>query len=276
MKIIDAHQHFWKYNKKDFDWISDDMQNIRKDFLPGELQIIYDENKIDGCIAVQVNQTEEENDLFLGFAENFDFIKGVVGWVDLVSDTIEEKLSGLHRFVKMKGFRHILQGEKNRSLMLTPAFKKGISLLEKFHFTYDILIFPDQLKYACELVRIFPRQKFVIDHLAKPSIKKGEISQWKNDIQQFSSCENVYCKISGLVTEADKENYSAKTFEPYLDIATETFGTKRMMFGSDWPVCLVAASYKKVLEIVKDYFSSFTVEEQEDVFYNNATGFYHL
>ena len=182
MNIIDAHLHFWKYNNKDFDWITDDMSVIKKDFLPDELQSIYQTNNVEGCVAVQVNQTEEENNFFLDLANQFDFIKGIVGWVDLMADDVEHKLAYWHQHKKLKGFRHILQGEKDRALMLKPSFKNGISLLNKFNLTYDILIYPDQLKYALELVKLFPKQKFVIDHLAKPYIKAGEIDQWKKDI----------------------------------------------------------------------------------------------
>ncbi len=276
MKIIDSHQHFWKFNNKDFDWITNEMLVIQKDFLPQELQSIYKKNNVEGCVAVQVNETEKENELFLNYAKEFDFIKGIVGWIDLMADDIEDKLSNWHQYKKLKGFRHILQGEKNRALMLQSSFKNGISLLQKFNFTYDILIFPDQLKYALELAETFSDQKFVIDHLAKPYIKTKEIASWKNEIQKFKSCSNVYCKISGMVTEADWNNYSLQTFKPYLDVVTETFGTKRIMFGSDWPVCLVAASYEQVLQIATDYFSSFTSNEKNNIFYNNAVEFYSL
>jgi L-fuconolactonase len=276
MKIIDSHQHFWKYNNKDFDWKTDEMSVIRRDFLPEDLYPILEENNVEGCVSVQVNQTEEENTFFLNFAEKFDFIKGVVGWVNLMAADAEERLAYFHQYNKLKGFRHILQGEKDRALMLQPSFKKGISLLNKFDFTYDILIFPDQLQFALELVKLFPDQKFVIDHLAKPHIKAKETEPWKKDIQQFKYCQNVYCKISGMVTEADWNHHSPDTFKPYIDVVTETFGTKRLMFGSDWPVCLVADSYNEVLRIVQDYFSSFSLDEREDIFTNNATAFYDL
>jgi L-fuconolactonase len=276
MKIIDSHQHFWKYNSKDFDWITDDMSVIRKDFLPEELQSMYQTNNVEGCVAVQVNQTEEENKFFLDFADQFDFIRGIVGWVDLMAEDVEDRLYYWQQYKKIKGYRHILQGEKDRALMLKPSFKNGIATLKEFDLTYDILIYPDQLQYALELVRLFPDQKFVIDHLAKPYIKSGEIDHWKKDIKQFKQRENVYCKISGMVTEADWKNYTDATFKPYLDVVTEAFGTNRMMFGSDWPVCLVAASYEKVLGITQNYFSSFSMNERDDIFYNNAIAFYNL
>jgi L-fuconolactonase len=193
-----------------------------------------------------------------------------------MADDIEDRLNHWSRYKKLKGFRHILQGEKNRSLMLEPAFKNSISKLEKWNFVYDFLIYPDQLQFASKLVQAFPNQKFVIDHLAKPYIKSGEIKQWENDIRSIKSCENVFCKISGMVTEADWKNFSNQTFKPYLDVVTETFGTNRLMYGSDWPVCLTAASYTTDLQIAKDYFSSFSIEEQENIFCNNAEYFYNL
>jgi L-fuconolactonase len=277
MPVIDAHQHFWKYNAAEFDWINDDMKIIRKDFLPEDLKPLLAENNIDGCIAVQTKQTEEENNFLLQLTSKNDFIKGIIGWVDLMSDDIEDRLNFWSHQKKLKGFRHILQGEENKSLMLELAFKKGISLLNKFDFTYDILIYPDQLRFAFELVKIFPQQKFIIDHIAKPYIKSGEIEQWKSDIQKFKPCENVSCKISGMVTEAAWNNYSAETFKPYLDVVVETFGTNRIMYGSDWPVCLVAASsYKEVYKIAEEYFSSFSKDKQQDIFGNNAISFYNL
>jgi L-fuconolactonase len=244
--------------------------------LPAQLQAVYAENNVAGCVAVQVNQNENENDFFLGMAATFDFIKAVIGWVDLMADDIGDRLLHWQHYKKLKGFRHILQGEKNRALMLEPAFKNGISQLGVLNFTYDILIFPDQLKFALELVQTFPNQKFVIDHLAKPNLKSGSISQWEKDIRLFKNCDNVFCKVSGMVTEADRNNFSGSTFKPCLDAVTETFGTKRLMFGSDWPVCLTAASYDVVLKIVQAYFASFSKEEQENIFSNNAYFFYNL
>lgn len=277
MTTIDAHQHFWNYTASEFDWINDEMKIIRKDFLPGDLKPLLDENNIDGCIAVQARQTEEENDFLLKLADEFNFIKGVVGWVDLMAVDVEDKLNYWKAHKKLKGFRHILQGEINRALMLDEAFKNGINLLKQFNFTYDILIFPDQLGYSLELVKQFPEQKFVIDHIAKPYIKSNEITTWQKDIEAFKQCENVWCKISGMVTEAQWNNHSLQTFKPYLDVVTETFGTKRIMYGSDWPVCLVAASsYNEVLQIVKDYFSSFSEDEKNDFFGNNAVRVYDL
>ena len=176
----------------------------------------------------------------------------------------------------MKGFRHILQGEPERAMMLRPAFMKGISKLKNFDFTYDILIYPDQIQYVGEFVRAFPNQKFVIDHIAKPNIKEKSILEWKKGMEALAEYPNLYCKISGMVTEADWKNRGKDDCNPYMDVIVNSFGTKRIMFGSDWPVCLVAANYQQTLEIVVNYFSSFTQSEQEDFFGLNAINFYKL
>jgi L-fuconolactonase len=276
MLRIDSHQHFWNFDPEKFDWITEEMSLIKKDFLPGDLKYILQENNFDGCITVQVQQTEEENSFLLNNAKDNDFIKGVVGWVDLQSENIDERLAYYKQFERLRGFRHILQGEKKRDLMLSPGFKRGISLLNKYNFTYDVLIFPDQLVFAKQLVKEFPKQKFVIDHLAKPYIKDGRIEEWKKDMEAIGSFENVYCKISGMVTEADWKNWKAKDFFPYLDVVVKSFGTNRIMYGSDWPVCLVAASYEQVLNIVREYFSSFSKNEQDLFFGGNAVKFYNI
>jgi L-fuconolactonase len=276
MKRIDSHQHFWKFDPVRDSWINDDMKIIQKNFLPEDLQPLLKQNGFDGCVAVQSDQTEAENHFHFQNAENFDFIKGIVGWIDLQSKAAEERLEYYTQFKKIKGFRHVLQGEPQRDLMLQPAFMNGISLLRKYNFTYDILIFKDQLQYIPKFVSSFPDQRFVIDHISKPNIKSGEIDQWKQDIKQIAQFENVHCKISGMVTEANWKNWKKEDFKPYIDVVVEAFGINRIMFGSDWPVCLVAASYDEMLGIAEDYFSSFSKEEQERFFGLNAIRFYNL
>lgn len=273
---IDSHQHFWMYEKQQHAWINDAMHIIQKNFMPADLQPVLKKNNIDGCVLVQVDQTEDENIFQLKSASGYDFIKGVVGWVDLQATNIEDRLQHYQQFKKIKGFRHILQDEKDRALMLRPAFKRGIGLLNAYNFTYDILILPDQLQYTRELVKSFPDQRFVIDHIAKPDIKNKKNNDWEKDMRALASYKNVYCKISGMVTEADWHHWNIKDFFPYLDVIVQTFGTKRIMFGSDWPVCLVAASYEQMMAIVQEYFSSFSENEQNDFFANNAIKFYNL
>ena len=276
MTKIDSHQHFWKFDPVRDSWITEEMKLIRKDFMPGDLEPLLKKNGFDGCVAVQASQSDLETLFLLQQAEKFDFIKGVVGWVNLRAENIEERLQRYSRSGLVKGFRHVLQGEKQRDLMLQPAFMNGISLLQHYNFTYDILIFPDQLQFIPQFVSSFPSHSFVIDHIAKPNIKNGELSEWKKGIQKIAAFENVCCKISGLVTEADWKNWKNEDFRPYMDAIVESFGIERVMFGSDWPVCLVAASYSEMLGIVEDYFSAFSKDEQSKFFGLNATRFYHL
>jgi len=274
--IIDAHQHFWKFDPVRDSWINEEMKVIQKDFLPADLEVELRKNGVEGTVVVQSDQSEAENDFQLKNAEENEFIKGIVGWVDLQSMNLAEKLVYYKQYGKIKGFRHVLQGEKDRAFMLKPAFKRGIGMLKRFDFTYDILIFHDQLGFAKELVAEFPEQLFVVDHLAKPLIKNGEIKEWAEKIKQLASHENVYCKISGMVTEADWKNWKQEDFNPYLDVIVEAFGTGRIMFGSDYPVCLVAASYAQVLGIVQTYFSAFSKDERQQFFAENAKRFYNL
>jgi len=275
-KTIDAHQHFWQFDPVRDNWINEEMAIIQHDFLPQQLEKILSENGIDGSVIVQSDQSEKENEFQLNNAARYDFIRGVVGWVDLQATDIEEKLLYYQQFKKLKGFRHVLQGEPQRDLMLQPAFKNGIGLLNKYGFSYDVLIFPDQLKYAAQLAAAFPDQPFVIDHIAKPKIKDGLIADWKKDIFSLAAHENVVCKISGMVTEADWKNWRAEEFTPYLDTIVAAFGTDRIMYGSDWPVCLVAADYAKTKQIVDDYFSQFSADEQAAFYGKTASAFYKL
>lgn len=275
MRVIDAHQHFWHYHPDTHGWINEDMAVIRKDFLPSDLLPVLEENGVEGTVAVQADQTEKETAFLLKLAAENDFIKGVVGWVDLRAADIGERLAAYASQKKLKGFRHILQGEEP-AFMLQPSFQNGISALKEFGFTYDILIYPKHLEAAKELVKRNPYQPFVIDHIAKPYIKEGLIDDWKKDIMQLAAFPNVHCKISGMVTEADWKQWTKHDLQPYLDVVTEAFGTNRLLYGSDWPVCLVAASYEAMMRPVKEYFSSFTLTEQEQVFSVNAISFYHL
>ena len=233
--VIDAHQHFWHYDLVQHSWINDEMSVIRKDFLPADLKPVLEENGVAGCVAVQADQTEAETNFLLKLSDENDFIKGVVGWVDLRSDNLQQRLEHYAQFKNIKGFRHILQGEEP-AFMLQASFLKGIGLLQRFNFTYDVLVFPKHLKAALQLVKQFPDQPFVIDHIAKPYIKGGIIDGWKEDIAAIAQYPNVHCKISGMVTEADMRNWKQADFTPYLDVITNSFGIDRIMYGSDWPV----------------------------------------
>jgi L-fuconolactonase len=274
--VIDAHHHFWKFDSRRDAWITEDMQVLRADYLPDQLEVVYRKKGISGSVLVQTNASETENNFLLDMAEKNPYIRGVVGWIDLTSEDLYRNLAIYKQYPLLKGFRHLLQGEERRDLMLDPVFKKGIGLLSQFGYSYDLLILPDQLGYAEELVAAFPEQRFVIDHMAKPFIKQGVIAEWKQAIKRFAPYQHVFCKISGLVNEADWEYWEHEDFRPYIDSVVETFGTKRIMFGSDWPVCLLAATYDQVKDIADDYFYSFTTTEQADFFGNNAKDFYQL
>lgn len=276
MPKIDAHQHFWKFDPVRDSWITTEMAVIQTDFLPADLQPVLEKAGFDGCVAVQASQSEEETNFLVSLAARHSFIKGVVGWVDLQAGDIDERLRRFRAFPVVKGFRHVLQGEPRRDLMLDEAFQRGIGALQRHGYTYDLLIFTDQMKFSAELVAAFPEQKFVIDHLAKPGIREQEIAAWQQNLALLASYPNVYCKISGMVTEADWKAWKKSDFTPYLDAAVEAFGTNRILFGSDWPVCLVAASYEEMLGIVTDYFSGFSTEEQDAFFGGNAARFYNL
>lgn len=274
---IDAHQHFWKYDPDVHAWITPEMHAIQRDFLPSDLQPILQQAGIDGCVLVQVNQSEDENHYFLQLAAENDFIKGVVGWIDLRDPDVDQRLAYYKRYPKLKGFRHVLQGEHDRALMLKPSFKRGIAQLQQYGYTYDILIYPDQLGYTRDFVAAFPGQPFVLDHIAKPHIKDRYITEeWKAAIRAVAEYPNLYCKVSGMVTEADWYHWKPEHFRVYLDTIVEAFGINRLMYGSDWPVCLVAASYAQVQQIVTDYFAAFSESEQAAFFGGNAIKFYKL
>lgn len=273
---IDSHQHFWNYHPIKDAWISDAMKVIQQDFMPADLLPLLQKNDIDGCIAVQADQSETETRFLLQLAQDNDFIMGVVGWVDFRSNDIEERMQYFSQFEKLKGFRHIVQGESEDDFLLRADFCNGIAQLEKYNFTYDLLILPKHLSVATEFVKRFPKQNFVIDHLAKPNFKEANFTNWENGIRELATYKNVFCKLSGMVTEADWENWKAEDFNYCLDVLVGNFGIERLMFGSDWPVSLLAASYEQSSAIVKNYFSKFSEEEQHKIWGGNAIKFYNL
>lgn len=273
---IDAHQHFWNYDPARHSWMSEEMEVLKTNLLPPDLLPHLQKKSFEGCVAVQADQSEDENTFLLQLAQQYDFIKGIVGWVDLRAANIEERLAYYYQFPKIKGFRHILQSEAARDFMLRPDFKNGISHLKKYNYNYDILIFTDQLPYTVDFVKAFPEQLFVIDHIAKPQIKEQKVGVWEIYMKKIASFENVYCKISGLVTEADWGKWKKEDFKKYLDVAVEAFGIDRLMYGSDWPVCHLAATYEEQFGIVEAYFSQFTETEQDKFFGKNACQFYRI
>ena len=274
--IIDSHQHFWKYNSRQYAWMTEQMQKLKKDHLPEDLSPVLKENGVDGTVVIQARQTMDETEWLLDLADENEFIKGVIGWVDLKNEQIAKILSSFCTDDKLKGVRHVLHDEPDDRFMLSRDFINGIAQLDKFSLTYDLLIFPKHIEYAVELVNMFPNQKFVVDHIAKPFIKAGTIEPWKTDMHNLAEAENVFCKISGMVTEAVWNESKYDDFVPYMEAVLEMFGTGRVMFGSDWPVCTVAAEYCQVLKIVTDFISSLSSDEQADVLGKNAVRFYDL
>jgi len=273
---IDAHQHFWIYNGHEYGWIDDSMAALRRDFLPHDLAPELAANGFDGSVLVQTRQTLEETRWILDLAEHNPSILGVVGWADLRSPEIRSQLKELTQHPKLVGIRHIVQGEPDDQFLLQPDFLRGISVLEEFNLAYDILIYTKHLPVAVDFVHRFPRQRFVLDHMAKPPIRSGQISQWAAGIRRLAEFPNVFCKVSGLVTEADWENWKLEQITPYLDVAFDAFGPDRLMIGSDWPVCLCAATYTQVMQLVKDYIQLLSPDSQAAVLGGNAARFWHL
>ena len=272
---IDAHQHFWLYAPERDGWITDEMARIRRDFLPADLEPVLNAHGLDGCVAVQATQSDEETMFLVSMARAYDIVKGVVGWVDLRADDLCSRLEAYAQVAEIRGFRHVAQAEPDDFLM-RPDVIKGIEQLAQFGFTYDIVIQPSQLKAALHLVRAVPGVSFVINHMAKPAIKRQEISRWSNFMTQLAKQPNVSCKVSGMVTEADWQNWRKADLFPYLDVVFEQFGPDRLLFGSDWPVCLVAADYTQVKTVIEEYVSPWGNEVRNKVFGGNAVKFYGL
>lgn len=272
---IDSHQHFWRYNAIRDTWITDEMSVLRRDYLPEDLEPELAAHGINVSIAVQADQSEIETQFLLELAEAHSFIAGVVGWVDLRVDNLPERLEYFSHFPKLRGFRHIAQAEDD-CFLLRKDFQRGVAQLEAFGFIYDILIYARQLPAAVEFVESVPDGRFVLDHIAKPDLKTREIVQWESHIRALAAHPNVMCKISGLITEADWSNWNPHLFTPYLDIVRDAFGSERVMFGSDWPVCLLAGSYGQVKRLADGFLSERSPAERDAFFGGNAARFYGL
>ena len=272
----DAHQHFWKYSPETHPWISSQMVDIKRDFFPSDLGPILKNNGFDGCVAVQADQSERETDFLLDLAAKNDFIKGVVGWVDLRAGNLKERLEHYKTFHKLKGFRHVVQDEEDDNFIIQESFINGVRALRDFDLTYDILIYPRHLAPTKKFLEALPDQKFVIDHIAKPFIKNGIIDPWEKEIRALAKFPNVFCKVSGMVTEAEWKAWTFDDFKKYLDVVYDAFGVDRLMFGSDWPVCLLSATYSEVVGIVEEHCAGFSINEKEKLFGGNCNHFYDL
>lgn len=273
---IDSHHHFWKYNPIQYCWIDDAMKVLRRDFLPEHLREEIAAAGIDGVISVQARQSPEETPWLLDMAGRNDLVRGVVGWVPLISPTVARDLEPLAAHPKLKAVRHVLQGEPDPNYMLRDDFNRGISLLRRFNLAYDILIFERHLPQSIQLVDRHPAQVFVLDHIAKPLIGRNVLSPWRENLHELARRPNVYCKISGLVTEADYHAWTPDQLRPYLDVVLEAFGPSRLMFGSDWPVCLVACGYKRWVNLIADFTARLSPSEQDRIWGQTAAEAYQL
>lgn len=274
--IIDAHHHYWKYDPVAYDWIDDSMKVIRTDFLPLHLSKSIAEAGVDGVITVQARQMIEETDWLIELARQTPFMKGVVGWLPLLEDNLECHLIKYSEESLLKGLRHVIQGEADPEFMLRPDFNRGISMLKKYGLVYDLLIVERQLPNTIKFIDRHPHQPFVLDHIAKPLIGKNELLPWKENILELAKRPNVCCKLSGMVTEADFQHWTPKQLHPYFEVVMEAFGPYRLMFGSDWPVCLVATNYKSWAKLVRKNIAAFSPEEQALIMGGNAQRVYGL
>ena len=273
---IDTHQHFWKYNDRDYVWMTAGMDKLRKDHLPVDLLPLIGAADISATVAIQARQCLDESAWLLQLADEYPFIRAVVGWVDLSSERVVEQLERFAQHPKFRGVRHVVHDEPDDEFMLRESFLNGLGQLKRFGLTYDLLLFPRHLLIACDVVKRFPDQLFVLDHIAKPSIRTGEIEPWARDLKRLAEFPNVFCKISGLVTEAEWDSWEAQDFEPYLDIVLGAFGPHRLMIGSDWPVCTLAADYTSAINLAADYIGRLSGDEQHAILEKNPKEFYSI
>jgi L-fuconolactonase len=273
---IDAHQHFWAYTREEYGWIDEGLAQLRHDFLPDDIEREIALAGIGGVISVQARQTETETRWLLDLAGRYTFIKGVVGWLDLANPRVEAEIEAVATNPKLKGLRHVVQDEPDDDFVLSADFNRGIEALGRFRLAYDLLVFPRQLRASGRFVDRHPYQTFVLDHLGKPPIRTSSMEPWSTLIRDLAERPNVYCKVSGMVTEADFERWTEAGLRAYFEIALEAFGPKRLMFGSDWPVCLVASGYRRWCEVVSRWIARLSREEQDRVLGGTAMEAYKL
>ncbi|GAB5521653.1 MAG: amidohydrolase family protein [Rhodothermales bacterium] len=273
---IDAHHHFWRYTPDEFGWIDESMQAIRRDFGPSDLKAVLDASGVDGAVAVQARQSLEETAWLLALAEEHDWMRGVVGWVQLVEANVDAVLAQIAANPKLVGVRHVLHDDPDDDYMLREDFSRGIRALKAHDLVYDILIFERHLRQSLTFVDRHPNQAFVLDHVAKPRIEAGELEPWRMHIRALAERPNVTCKVSGMVTEADWSTWTPEVLRPYWATVLEAFGPSRLMFGSDWPVCLVASSYARWVETVQSWMADLSADEQAQIMGGTAARVYGL
>jgi L-fuconolactonase len=274
--MIDAHQHFWNYNEERHTWITPEMSVLRSDYYPNYSEPLFRDQGFTGCVAVQADSSEEETLFLLALAEQNEFIKGVVGWVDLKSTNIEDRLGYFSQFEAIKGFRHIVQGEKDPNFLARKEFIRGVKTLGSFDLGYDLLIYPHQIKSAITFCETCDNQKIVLDHLAKAPLKSGNIQEWKKEIRPFARLSHVSAKISGIVTEAENQNWTQDQVNELVEVALEVFGPKRLMIGSDYPVVLLNSSLERWVHTFKEALKGVSANERDLIYRKNVTEFYQL
>ena len=273
---IDSHQHFWIYNEADYPWMAGERAPLQVDYMPPDINPLLNASGIDGTVAVQARQVQRETDFLLELADQYDFVRGVVGWLDMRADDIEAQLERFAGRPGLSGLRHIVHDEADDRFMLGGNFLRGLAALKQYDLRYDLLLYPRHIPVAIQVVKRFPEQPFVLDHIAKPFIKDGTLEPWASDIRELASHDNVWCKVSGMVTEAAWSAWTPDDFRPYLDVVFDCFGAERLMFGSDWPVCTLAGSYSEVVGIVEGYIATLSAAEQAKVMGGVAAEFYQL
>jgi L-fuconolactonase len=273
---IDAHQHFWHYHPDTHGWICDEMSVLRKDFMPEELKTALADFSFDGSVVVQANETYAENDFLLDIAQKYNYIKGIVGWIDLLDPQAEIKMTALKSTPSIVGFRTIMQGSPDEKYLGDKLFFENVKRLAAFDYTFDILVHNNQLDPLIRLTDKLPDNRFMLDHLGKPSIKNKEYKSWKSQIKVLAAHPNMYCKLSGMTTEADLKNWTYNDLYPYMEIAAEYFGLDRICFGSDWPVCLAAGSFATTYSVVDQFCAQLKQEEKDKIFGLNTKEFYKL
>jgi L-fuconolactonase len=273
---IDSHHHLWRYDPQEYGWIDDNMKVIRRDFLPEHIEREIQASGIDGVVTVQAHQSVGETEWLLDLASRHEFMRGVVGWVPLTDPYVRDVLGRLAANAKLKAVRHVIQGEPDPDYILREDFNRGIRALQEFGLVYDILIYERQLPQTIRFVDQHPNRIFVLDHIAKPRIGDRLVSPWAENIRELAKRPNVYCKLSGMVTEADYHSWTERDLEPYFETVLEAFGPKRLMFGSDWPVCLVAVSYRGWFEIVSKVVERLSEDERDRVLGGTAVEAYKL
>lgn len=276
MPRLDSHQHFWRYNREGYAWITPEKSVLQRDYLPGDLAPSLAAIGYDGTVVVQARQSLEETRWLLELADAHPFIKGVVGWVDLCSAGVRQQLEQVGRHPKLVGVRHVVHDEPDIDFMRRPEFRSGLSQLQDYGLTYDLLLFVQHLPVALKLVTEFPAQPFVLDHIAKPGIQRREFSPWERDLKALARLPNVYCKLSGLITEANWSQWRPSDFDAYLSTVFEAFGPDRLMIGSDWPVCLLAGSYEATMQVVIDFVAQFPATVRNGILGENCARFYGL